>query len=65
MDELRHTPYGWNMTFKAAVSWLKKAERNILERLEAIENDPARLMEVLEAKSKLKAVRNALRQLDP
>lgn len=65
MAERRHTPYGWNMTVKAAVSWLKKAERNILDRLEAIENDPACLMEVLEAKLKLKAVRNALRQFDP
>lgn len=56
---MKHVAYGWRMATKAALRWAVKAQKEIEERLEVIENNPSCEAEYLDAKATWKALRSA------
>lgn len=56
---MKHTAYSWRMAANAALRWVVKAQKEIEERLEVIENNPSCEAEYLNAKATWQALRSA------
>ena len=55
---MKHVAYSWRMAANAVLRWAVKAQEEIEERLEVIENNPSCEAEYLDAEATWKALRS-------